>query len=86
MHLKKGEKVDYLASVNDTLIKVSEGLEGHPQIPTSGYFNVIAQETFETLFEFSETLKHDRKVAIDQSVVVFSSNGDVFCKYIGFIN
>ena len=86
MYLKKGEKVSYLVSANGALIKVSEGLEGHPQIPTSGYFNVIAQETFEPLFEISETPKHDREVAIDQSVVVYSSNGDVFCKYIGFIN
>jgi len=37
-------------------------------------------------FEFSERPLHDREVSIDQSIVVFSSNGDVYCKYNGFIN
>ena len=86
MYLQKGQKVDYLASANGALIKVSEGLKGHQQLPTSGYFNVIAQEVFQPLFEFSERPLHDREVAIDQSVVVYSSNGDVYCKYLGFIN
>ena len=86
MYLQKGQKVDYLASANGALIKVSEGLEGHPQLPTIGYFNVVTQEAFEPLFEFSERPLHDREVSIDQSIVVYSSNGDVYCKYNGFIN
>jgi len=86
MHLKKGEKVEYLATANGALIKVSRNLKDHPQIPASGYFDVKNQVAFDGLFEFSETPEHDREVSVDESVVVFSSNGAVFCKYIGFIN
>ena len=86
MFLQKGENVEYLATANGALIKVSRNLKGHPQIPTSGYFDVKNQVAFDGLFEFSETPEHDREVSVDESVVIYSSNGDVFCKYAGFIN
>jgi hypothetical protein len=85
MLILAGQRLEYVLSPSGLLAKLSGEFSGFP-LPESGYVDVKTQQPVTMQGGFAETLKFDREINVDDTIVVASHTGEIFFKYNGFIN